>query len=168
MILVPGRSKNAADKRPYKIYMKKAFVHELGAILDNAPDLLRIIPEDVFSAPVAPGKWSPKQELGHLIDSALNNIQRFVRGQYETEPHVVYNPDAWVEAMDYAHADSHAIISQWETINRRLLGIVMHMPEEHLDNLVNTGKNEPELHTINWLIDDYLVHLQHHLKHILE
>ncbi len=148
--------------------MKKAFIHELGTLLDEAPEQLRAIPDSVFSAPVAPGKWSPKQELGHLIDSALNNIQRFVRGQYENEPHIVYDPDAWVAAMDYAHTPGEEVIAQWETINRRLLGIVMHMPDEHLDNLVNTGKPGPELHTLSWLIDDYLVHLQHHLDHILQ
>jgi len=146
--------------------MKTAFVNELGRLLDTLPARMNAIPENEFSAAPAPGKWSKKQILGHLIDSALNNTHRFVRGQHEDTPHIVYHQDEWVREQAYDKSPAKDVIAQWEMINRRLLAVVQHMPDSNLTRQCNTGKDSPELHTLDWLIDDYLLHLRHHLAQI--
>lgn len=146
--------------------MKTAFIHALTDILYSTPERLRAIPESEFSQPPAPGKWSKKLILGHLIDSALNNTQRFVRGQHEDVPKIFYHQDEWVEAQAYEHTSAAEVISQWEMINRRILTIVQHIKEDKLQRMVDTGKQSVSLHTLDWLIDDYLLHMRHHLAQI--
>src|SRR6187549_2095402 len=63
---------------------------------------LTSLPEAKADRPRAPGKWSPKQILGHLTDSAANNHQRFVRAQ-EQDPLKLpgYAQEHWVACQHY-------------------------------------------------------------------
>ncbi len=82
---------------------------KLCGIVLSARDRLQAIDETKSARRPAPGKWSPKEIIGHLIDSASNNHQRFVRAQFQD--HLIfpgYNQEAWVEAQDYQN-------SQWTT-----------------------------------------------------
>ena len=107
-----------------------------------------------------------KQEiLGHLIDSAQNNIQRFIRGQYETEPALVYDQDQWVAYNDYQQAEAGQLIQLWELLNRQIIRIWEHMPSE---NLSRQCRIRNSLFTIEYLMDDYIIHLKHHLIQINE
>ncbi len=50
-----------------------------------------------MSIKLFPNKWSKKEIIGHLINSATNNHQRFVRCQFETIPKIVYDQNKWKE-----------------------------------------------------------------------
>ena len=131
-------------------------------------DMLTGISEEGFSFRAAPGKWSKKEELGHLIDSAHNNLRRFIAGQYEVNPKIVYDQNFWVRASSYDQQPSRALIALWKLLNLQICEVLKSIPENKFSNTVDTGKGSIELHSLEWLAHDYLKHTQHHLHHILE
>src|SRR3954453_9968719 len=87
-----------------------------------------------------PGKWSKNEVLGHLIDSAQNNLRRFITVQYETEPpHIVYDQDFWVSANDYSQVSKQDLISLWRLLNERIACVLEKLPASNLGKLCNTG-----------------------------
>lgn len=140
---------------------------EVDLLISSAhPELLRINDAD-WQAKPDPEKWSKKEILGHLIDSAQNNLRRFVVSQYQQNDKIVYHQDEWVEYQDYQQAESREILSLWLLLNKQLVRTLRNIPAEKLTNTCDTGKTSPEVHTIAFLAEDYLAHLQHHLKQIL-
>ena len=113
-----------------------------------------------------PGKWSKKEIVGHLIDSAQNNIQRFVRGQYEDTPKISYAQDDWVRLQDYQRYPKDELIQFWRLINKHLCRTLLSMDPANYEKNVNTGKSAVELYSLTFLAEDYLVHLRHHLDQI--
>jgi hypothetical protein len=115
----------------------------------------------------AVGKWSRKEIIGHLIDSAQNNIRRFIVTQYESKPHIVYAQNDWVNMQNYQHYNSKDLIALWQLINKHIAVILRNMPAEKLQLQCNTGKGQEELHTVEFLAKDYITHHLHHLKQII-
>lgn len=131
----------------------------------TATEKLLEISEAAASEPLREGGWSRKQILGHLIDSAANNHQRFVRAQLE-ELHVSrgYAQQEWVESQQYQRAPWKHLISLWAAYNRHLVHIASCIPEETLKHLVKIAGNASV--TLEFVITDYAAHLEHHLKQI--
>ncbi len=141
-------------------------LERLEYLLDTIPAALDNIPDVEFSHKPAPGKWSKKEILGHLVDSAANNHQRFIRARYEEVPFIVYDQDQW-NALNYYHqTDKKELIAFWTLYNRHLVHLVKHIPAHELDKECHTGKIAPV--TLAWLIPDYLRHLEHHLLQIFD
>lgn len=114
-----------------------------------------------------PGKWSRKEILGHLIDSASNNLRRFITAQYEAAPpHIVYDQDFWVHVNRYNDMRKEDLIALWQLLNVRIGVVVDGIPQNDLEKLCNTGKGADELHPLRYLAADYLAHLKHHLAQI--
>ncbi|MDR0270804.1 DinB family protein [Paenibacillus sp.] len=113
-----------------------------------------------------PHKWSRKEILGHLCDSALNNLQRFVRAQYEEQPNTIiqYDQDQWGRLMNYQELPFEHILSFWVSLNKQVAAVWRRISEGQLQNvfLLNEGK----MVTLHWLIDDYVDHMEHHLDQI--
>ncbi len=140
-------------------------IERLQFLCDTIPHLLYEIDENNFSLKPAPGKWSKKEIIGHLIDSATNNHHRFVRGQFEDIPRVAYDQNKWNESNYYDKIDRTQIISFWTAYNKQLVELMKHISKEKLGNKVNTFGDE--IYTIDYLIDDYVRHLEHHLKQVV-
>ena len=146
----------------------KELAIELGLVIQKYQDLLNSVSEQEFSKPQQPGKWTKKQELGHLIDSAHNNLRRFIVSQYENEPNITYNQDEWVMASNYQNTSSADLVALWSLINKQIAGVLLNMLPANEEKLCNTGKEQPELRTLKWLATDYIRHMKHHLHHILD
>jgi anion-transporting ArsA/GET3 family ATPase len=115
-----------------------------------------------------PNKWSKKEILGHLCDSAINNIARFIKIQYEDQVFVIqsYNQDQWVLVQNYQERPLGEIVNLFQSLNKQIINIVKDIPTEKLSNLCDIGNNEHK--TLEWLIRDYLEHMEHHIhKQIL-
>jgi hypothetical protein len=144
----------------------KATVDELRSIVNQFALKAQELPQDAFDAKHLPGKWSKKEVLGHLIDSAQNNLRRFVVGQYDNTEKIVYDQDFWVSANDYQQMNQQEIILLWKLLNERICAILLKMPLENYRREVNTGKEAVQLRTLEWLAADYVKHMKHHLNQI--
>ena len=140
-------------------------ISRLNYIIDKVPSILKEIGEENMSAKPLPTKWSKKEIIGHLIDSATNNHQRFVRGQFETIPEIRYDQNKWNEYSFYQQIDSDQIILFWAIYNKQLIEIINRIPAENLKRQIKVGQN---LLTLESLIADYVEHLEHHLKQVID
>ncbi|HYG20137.1 MAG TPA: DinB family protein [Ohtaekwangia sp.] len=141
---------------------------ELHSIIVDFNHKISQIPEDEFTAKPLPHKWSKKEVLGHLIDSAQNNLRRFICGQYETTPpKIVYDQDFWVAVNGYQAAEKESVLQHWVHLNNRIANVLMTMPAENHSRQCDTGKEAQQLRTLDWLAADYVKHLKHHLNQII-
>jgi hypothetical protein len=110
--------------------------------------------------------WSKKEILGHLIDSALNNIQRFTEIQYSEKPYQVrkYNPDELVKANNYQYKDNGDLFQLWLQLNKQI-GFIMHnQTQTTLQYSLILPDGQPK--NLRFLMIDYVDHLEHHLNQI--
>jgi hypothetical protein len=140
-------------------------IDRLKHLCDTIPELLMGISEDDFSKKPAPAKWSKKEILGHLIDSAANNHQRFVRVQFEDVPLIRYDQDNWNKFSRHQKITGKQVISFWAEHNKYLAEMLQHIPEEALSRECNWGAEKNV--TLDYLINDYVVHLEYHLRQIV-
>jgi DinB superfamily len=145
----------------------KNIVIELNQIVEAYAQKFSQIPEADFSAKPNPTKWSPKEVVGHLIDSAQNNLRRFIVGQYEPQPNIVYDQDFWVKSNEYRDAPKENVIQLWKLMNLQICSVLSTMPRENYSRLCNTGRETPNLRTLEWLAADYVKHLKHHINQVI-
>jgi hypothetical protein len=113
-----------------------------------------------------PGKWSDKEIIGHLIDSAQINLQRFVRSTYTENFSLTYDQVEWVNAQNYISADIEELLELWRLLNRQIIRVLENYPSHRLQIQSDTGKTNVCFLTVENLAQDYLNHLNHHLKSI--
>lgn len=135
--------------------------------IDKVPAKFAEFSDDEASTSPAPGKWSKKDILGHLIDSACNNHSRFVRSAFEPEPItlVKYAQDDWVSIQNYTGENTADIVALWKAYNQHILNILSVFPEDKLSVKWNIAGDE---YTTEWLIIDYVDHMDHHLNQIFK
>jgi DinB superfamily len=138
---------------------------QLRGLVEAAEPGLRKIPESESMRTALPGGWSRKQVLGHLIDSASNNHQRFVRAMLQPSLDFPgYDQAGNIRVQAVQEADWALLISLWAAYNRYLAHLIAHIPPSQLDTPCRIGAGEPV--TLGFLASDYLTHLHHHLRQI--
>lgn len=145
------------------------------AVAAAVPRLLALPESDAGRRP-APGKWSPKEVIGHLVDSASNNHQRFVRARFQDDlVFPGYAQDDWVRAQRYADAPWRDLVELWRAFNLHLARVIESTPRDaaerprarhNLDKIAfrTVPANEPA--TLGDFMNDYVLHLEHHLRQI--
>ena len=138
---------------------------ELKRVVDTAALRFKTFAEaDVITRP-APDEWSKKEILGHLIDSAANNHHRFVRAQQAEElAFPAYEQEDWVRLQDYSSASWESLVELWRLYNHHLAHVIEHIPGDRLETACTIGPHEPV--TLGYLVEDYLAHLQRHLRQL--
>jgi hypothetical protein len=139
-------------------------IEQLQSIIASYAQQLNGFNEDEWMYKSNPAKWSRKEVLGHLIDSAQNNIRRFIVAQYEDKPKIVYAQDSWVAAANYQNYVTYDLVDLWVLLNKHICLVLKSIPEGVDERLCDTG----EAHSIEWLAADYNKHLLHHLHQILD
>jgi DinB family protein len=137
--------------------------NDLRTALDTSQRLLQI--DDASASRASNGKWSKKEILGHLIDSAANNHQRFVRLQFETGLALPgYQQSNWVNAQRYRERKWADLVELWVVYNRHLAHVIEHVDRNALQNVWNSPGGPVDL---EFLMRDYVTHLNHHLQQLL-
>jgi len=152
-----------------KLVVRRVNVESLAVALRErveatVPRLLGM-PESEAAHKPSPDRWSKKEILGHLIDSACNNQQRFVRAQLEGGLSFPgYEQEGWVRCQGYATADWRLLIELWAAYNKHLAEVVARLPVAALSASCQIGGGKPV--TLASLAEDYLRHLDHHLTQL--
>jgi|SRR5829696_4436916 len=152
------------------------FLDEFRETIVTATARLRVIPEERSSRKTSLDEWSPKETLGHLIDSAANNHQRFVRGQFTDDlAFPGYEQVQWVSSQNYRDESWAEVIQLWSSYNLHLLHVASAIPVDvltkprsshTLDQIALNLVNKNQSTTLEYLIRDYVDHLRHHLDQI--
>src|SRR3954453_13165915 len=127
--------------------MMEKVLEDFRQTIEEAAARLLLIPEEESQTPVVEGKWSAKEIIGHLIDSASNNHQRFVRAQFQDDlVFAGYEQDAWVRAQQYSRQSWPLLIQLWKSFNLHLLHVMAQIPEQ----VRKTPRVKHNLHRIPW------------------
>jgi hypothetical protein len=146
----------------------KETITTLRQIVESFVPKLSAIDGETFSAKPQPQKWSKNEVLGHLVDSAQNNLRRFICAQYEARPpQILYKQDFWVSANGYVNYWQADIIGLWRLVNLQICHVLENMPEENYQQLCSTSPDPDYTQTLEWLAADHVKHLKHHLNQII-
>ena len=151
-------------------------IKKFRATVEDAYSRLLKIPDEAAAAPPSPDKWSPKQVIGHLIDSASNNHQRFVRAQFKDD--LVfdgYEQEKWVDFHNYQNTPWKDLLELWRAYNLHIARVMENTPDDiraaprakhnlYVTALYSVPENEPA--TLEYFMLDYIKHLEQHLEQI--
>lgn len=154
----------------------KDFLQDFQQTIEQSAERLLSLSSTASETHPAPGKWSPREIIGHLIDSASNNHQRFVRAQFTDDLEFRgYEQAEWVGVQGYNAEPWDRLVELWKLYNLHLLHLVSRISIESLTK----QRRKHNLHEIAWqavpveqpvtleyFIRDYLGHLKHHLRQI--
>ncbi len=150
----------------------EAAIADLREALTDGQDTFLYLEDDLLERPLGTGKWTPKETVGHLIDSAGNNWQRFVRAQipaHLTDGVLIspgYAQNEWVALQRYNERDRLDLIELWAALNEQILHIMEGVNPESLQTPCIVGGGSPM--TLKAMMMDYVGHLKHHLEQLPE
>jgi len=138
---------------------------QLRTLINEIPPRLNKLPLSQLELKPSASKWSPKEELGHLLDSAANNHQRIVRAQLEDKPRMPgYDGNVWVELHAYQQRNWQEMIELWRALNKQLLAAAEAVPNSAWSRTCTIADSKPL--TLKFVFEDYIDHMTHHLQHI--
>ena len=136
--------------------------------IKQVPVLFRGFSEEQLLQKPAPEKWSKKEILGHLIDSAINNLQRFTEVQFLPQPYriVSYSQNELVAVNHYQELPINHLLELWSALNKHIVYVVQSTPGKRFEFPVDPKYDNGEMKTLGWVICDYVAHMEHHLKQV--
>jgi hypothetical protein len=152
------------------------YAAELRETVERAAKVLHQMSDEESQRSPRPGKWCPREVIGHLVDSASNNHQRFVRAQFKDDLLFDgYEQDAWVSLQRYRDAPWNELIDLWRFFNLHIARIMQVAPNDerlrkraqhNLHEIAWTPLSRDDSATLDYFMSDYVGHLKHHLAQI--
>jgi len=156
----------------------QSFLDDFRTTIETAEKRLLAISEQQSQISRAEGKWSPKEIIGHLIDSAANNHLRFVRAQFNEElAFSGYEQEDWVRVQGYNGEPWQQLVQLWKHYNLHLLHVMSLVPEQtrtkprsthNLDQIAWKAVAKNETVTLDYFMRDYVAHMKNHLRQITD
>ena len=157
--------------------MDAAFLADFRDTVDRSAERLLALSDAEAATRSAPGKWSPKEIVGHLIDSASNNHGRFVRAQLQDDMTFSgYEQDDWVRVQAYQERAWADLVLLWQAFNQHIASVMeaagaealaKPRPRHNLDALAWQPPGDGQPATLEYFMRDYVGHLKHHLRQAL-
>jgi hypothetical protein len=145
-----------------------AAMQQLEIYIEIFPGKMKQVSSEELLKRPAGGKWSKKEILGHLVDSAINNLKRFTEIQFLPQPYIVvsYRQHELVIVNNYQDLPLQHLLDTWQVLNRQIVLVVKNIPVEKLDYPVDPQYESGEMKTLGWIIRDYVAHMEHHFRQI--
>ena len=147
-----------------------AAMKQLENYIESFPEKLKQFSTEELLKRSASGKWSMQEILGHLIDSAVNNLNRFTEMQFLSQPYTVisYMQKELVIVNDYQNLPVQHLLNLWQSLNRQIVFVVKAIPVDKLNYSVDPQYESKEMKTLGWIICDYVAHMEHHFRQIFQ
>lgn len=144
----------------------KATINRLEELLEYGFEYISKASDSEMSHKPDPKKWSKKEILGHLIDSGINNLQRFTEIQFDDKPYKIrkYNQDELVKANDYLNSELKEVLAFWISINNWIIYLMKQQTNKTLNYKIELDKGDTA--DLRFLMRDYVDHLAYHLNQI--
>ncbi len=143
----------------------KNVANELRQIVNDIVPMLQKLDNADISTRPAPKKWCRKEILGHLIDSACNNQQKFVRMMQQTSLEFPgYLQDDWVDNQNWVAANWQEMIELFAAYNRHIAFLIETIDPKYYANTIMIEGKGP--FTLEFILPDYVEHFKHHVKQI--
>ena len=156
----------------------EVFLQDFRQTIESATTRLRSLQAASICTAQSPGEWTAKEILGHLIDSAANNHQRFIRAQLSDDlVFAGYEQNSWVELQNYNDESWFDLIQLWSLYNLHLIHLLTQIPRKvltterkshNLDQIAWKTIDRTKPVTLEYFVRDYVGHLEHHLKQIYD
>lgn len=162
--MIPAAGYNQGEVNiPEAMQRLKEHIHQLPGLFAQFND------EELLRKP-APGKWSKKEILGHLIDSAINNLKRFTEIQFLPQPYEIisYRQNELVIVNDYQNLPITHLLQLWQSLNMQIVYVVQNIPPGKLEYNVDPQYDNKETKTLGWIIVDYVAHMEHHFRQVFK
>ena len=145
-----------------------AAMKQLETYIESFPIKLKQFSSEELLKRSAAGKWSAQEILGHLIDSAVNNLKRFTEIQFLSQPYTVisYRQNELVIVNDYQNLPLQHLLDLWQSLNRQIVFVGKNIPADKLNYAVDPHYESKEMKTLGWIICDYVAHMEHHFRQI--
>lgn len=136
--------------------------------IQTFPARMKKLSDNELTSRPAEGKWSKKEILGHLIDSAVNNLKRFTDAQFSSLPYEVvrYRQVDLVVVNGYQGLPLDHLLELWRVLNKQITFVIRNIDEEKFNYAVDPGPNNGGLKNLAWLISDYVGHMEQHFRQI--
>lgn len=143
-------------------------INRLEQLLKSGSEFIATSSESELTRKASAMQWSKKEILGHLIDSGINNLQRFTEIQFESKPFAIreYKQDDLVKANDYQNSETKELLNFWLAINKRIKSLMNQQTENTLKYEIELDKHKTA--DLRFLMIDYVDHLEHHLNQIIQ
>lgn len=141
-------------------------INEFSSLIQSVPKIIRALSNTDYKPSLT--KWSKKEILGHLCDSATMNHKRFIDRLSSNDELVLelYKQNSWVELNDYQNSYTiEEILTLWTALNSRFMNVISNISEDQWELQYNSQSEESV--TLSWLFTDYIDHMKHHLNQIL-
>ena len=147
-----------------------AAMQQLEIHIETFPGKMKELGSEELLKRPAPGKWSKQEILGHLVDSAINNLKRFTEIQFLPRPYTVisYKQNELVVVNDYQNLPLQHLLDLWRSLNRQIVFVVKSIPADKLNYQVDPQYENKEVKILSWIICDYVAHMEHHFRQIFQ
>jgi hypothetical protein len=141
-------------------------IQKLKSLLTQGEQYIIAADENLLRQPYMPGKWSRKQILGHLIDSAINNLTRFTEIGHQPQPYIYreYNQAELVKINNYQEMPTDELLQLWLSLNQQIARVMASANEDRLNLKIRFP--DGSMSDLRYIMHDYPDHIEHHMKQI--
>ncbi|MBB1137893.1 hypothetical protein [Myroides sp. WP-1] len=140
----------------------QAIIQEFETLIEQFPLAILALSPTEMESKTTPDKWSKKEIVGHLIDSAVTNYLRFIKAQFQENPQLFYEQVEYCQSANYQETELIQLVELWSALNKQLLFLFQIILQKNVQNRVCNNQ------TLAYLMEDYVKHFKHHQKQIFE